>query len=76
MKFNVHLYAVVRVMVPGVEANSPEEAAKKADEATDLHHAFREGEYAEEVESILVDTLDANGEVVKETALDGECRLK
>jgi len=69
--YDVHLYAVVRVKVPGVKAKSPEEAAKKADESIDLHTAFATGEYAEEVEAILVDTLDAEGKVVKETTLDG-----
>lgn len=77
--YDVHLYAVVRVKVSGVKAQSPEEAAKKADKSIDLHTAFPAkeylpgvtGEYAEEVEAILVDTLDASGKVVKETTLDG-----
>ena len=75
-KYDVHLYAVVRVKVPGVEANSPEEAAKIADDQTDLDHAFKDGEYIEEIEAILVDTLDATGKVVKETTLDGNCQRK
>jgi len=75
-KYDVHFYAIVRVKVPGVEANSAEDAAKIAGERTDLHHAFKDGEFAEEVEAILVDTLDATGNVVKETTLDGNCQPK
>ena len=73
MKHDVHIYATVRVKVCGVEADTPQEAAKKADEQTDLHAVLGEM-YAEEVTSFLVDTLDEHGKVAKETDLDGEFR--
>lgn len=40
MKYNVHLYTEVRVKVVGVEANSPEEAAKAAEAFADLGDAI------------------------------------
>ena len=64
MKYNVHIYAIVRVEVKGVEANSAEEAATIADTNTDLHAAVKDGEYAESVEGYLVDALDGKGEIV------------
>jgi hypothetical protein len=63
MKYNVHIYATVRVKVCGVEANSQVEAMKMAEVNTDLHELFpyktqadgTETEYAEEVTGYLVD---------------------
>lgn len=56
-KYDVHLYAVVRVKVSGVEACSMENAIEKAEGATPLHQMFDRGdmEYAEEITHYLVD---------------------
>jgi hypothetical protein len=62
-QFDVHIYAVYRVKVCGVEADSPEAAAKYACDHTDLHTATPV-EYAEEIQGFLVDTRDAEGQVV------------
>ena len=37
-KFDVHLYAVIRVKVPGVEAEEEVAAIKEAEGSVDLHH--------------------------------------
>lgn len=71
MKYRVHLYAVVRVPVD-VEADDPLEAAVKAEESIDLHQDFRRGEYAEEIESVLVDSLDANGKLIQSQELTSD----
>jgi hypothetical protein len=64
-KFNVHIYAIVRVTVEGVEAESPEAAAKIADEKTDLHRSCPEvGEYADSVDGYMVDQVNDTGEQV------------
>ena len=66
MKYNVHLYAVVRVKVPDVEAESQKEAIEKAEAQVDLYSTFDwEGlpinggivafDYAEEIAYYLVD---------------------
>ena len=56
-RFDVHLFPVVRLRVPGVEAESPQAAIEKALEQTDLHSRFAgdDGEYAEELSHFLVD---------------------
>jgi hypothetical protein len=68
-KHDVHIYCIVRVKVPGVEADTPGEAAQKAEKATDLDYAFRDAEFAGDITGFLVDTLDENGERIKETDL-------
>ena len=55
--YRVHLYAVVRVPVEICEASSQLEAIQKAESQTNLHTAFRSGEYAEDVVSVLVDEV-------------------
>jgi phosphoribosylanthranilate isomerase len=63
MKYDVHIYATVRVKVCGVEAESQVEAIKNAEANTNLHELFpyktqadgTETEYAEEVTGYLVD---------------------
>jgi hypothetical protein len=59
MKYDVHIYATVRVKVCGVEANSQKEAIKKAEAQTDLYETLGESghgtEYAEEITGFLVD---------------------
>ena len=37
MKYNVHIYAIVRVKVLGVEANSQEEAIKRVHDHVNLN---------------------------------------
>lgn len=53
MKYNVHVYHVVRTKVPDIEASSHEEAMKKADEL--FANSGYETESAEEVAGYLVD---------------------
>ena len=59
MKYRVHVYAIFRCPVD-VEANSVEEAAQKADSMFDP----ATGEYAEEIDGYVVDTLDENGKPI------------
>jgi hypothetical protein len=60
VKYDVHLFPIVRVKVHGVEAGSQEEAIKKAEESTDFDNLFNKApdiEYAEEVAYYLVDEV-------------------
>ena len=68
MKYNIHIYAVTRVKVINIEADSKAEACAKAEDKVDLHAILdREGEieteWAEEVLSFTADPLLPNGEV-------------
>jgi hypothetical protein len=72
MKYDVHVYAVVRIKVPGIEAESPSEAAKMAEELTDFIAAVRSSQYADMIDDFVVDQLDDDGNVVASLALDGE----
>lgn len=60
MKYNVHIYPIVRIEVKGVEAENQEEAIKKAEAETDLHAALDRPsvEYAEDIDSFHVDEQD------------------
>jgi len=59
MKYTVHVYPIVRVTFPGIEAESQEEAMKKADEQADFHSVFDHLgdniEYAEDIDGFHVD---------------------
>jgi len=57
VRYNVHIFAVVRVSVPGIEADSQEDACRKAVEDTDLYEAVKwaDTEYAEDITEYLVD---------------------
>jgi hypothetical protein len=66
MRYNVHIFAVVRVKVPGVEAGSHRDPIKNAVEATDLDDLFdRESpmsgiehiEFGDEISHYLVDEV-------------------
>ena len=65
---DVHIYAIVRVKVSDVEANSHREAIEKAEERADLDQLFRPlgntvgpgvayVEYADDIDSYLVDEV-------------------
>ncbi|MDO9333427.1 MAG: hypothetical protein Q7T57_02755 [Dehalococcoidales bacterium] len=57
MKYTVHIFPIVRVAVK-VEADSQEEAMKKAEEQTDFHALFGASgvaEYAEDIDCFHVD---------------------
>ncbi|MGA2259876.1 MAG: hypothetical protein ABSH28_00405 [Acidobacteriota bacterium] len=67
MRYNVHIFAVVRVKVPDVEAGSHQDAIKKAVECTNLNDLFdlvspvpgvEHTEYGEEISHYLVDEVD------------------
>lgn len=68
MKYDVHIYAVVRVKVTGIEAESQTDAIPKAEEAVDLYRLFDRNthlpeavahvEYADENSYFLVDNQD------------------
>ena len=62
-QFDVHIYALYRVKVCGVEADSPEAAARLACDNTDLYQATPV-EYAEEIQGFLVDARNDEGTVV------------
>ena len=82
-KYHVHIYPVVRVLVRDVEAESQEEACKKAEAMVDLDHCFYNvhslrpggqvlaGEYADAVDGFLVDE-DGDAEHAKSTFYDAE----
>ena len=59
-KFEVHVYAIVRVKVENVEANTAQEATGKAEESLDLNEMFNgipNAEYADDVDGFLVDEV-------------------
>jgi len=67
-KYDVHIYAVVRVCVKGINAQDYLDAIKKVEESIDLHRVLDRDyvecytEYAEDVESYLVDEYE-NGKI-------------
>ena len=63
-KYDVHIYAIARLKVAGVEADSPQDAVRKAEQRVDLHQAIANGEaeYADDIDGFLVDALDEAGE--------------
>lgn len=62
MKYTVHIYLIVRVKVAGIEADSQEEAMKKAEAKVDFHTIFDSMnetiEYAEDIDGFHVDEED------------------
>ena len=63
MKYNVHIFTVVRVKVTDVEAESQAEAMKKAEEQIDFNAMFKditnvETEWGEEHSHVLVDEVN------------------
>ena len=66
-RFDVHIYAIARLKVACIEAESPQDAARKAERMVNLHHAVAGGEteYAEEIEGFLVDLLDETGQWIE-----------
>ena len=59
-KYNVHLYAIVRVKVSDIEAPDPKEACRLAESTEDLYRRFNgpeDQEYGEEIDSYLVDVV-------------------
>ena len=66
-EYDVHLFAVVRVKIPKVKADSMEDAIEKAANATDLHELLKvdgsinsgieSSEFAEEISSATVDVV-------------------
>ena len=66
-RFDVHVYAIARLKVAGVEAISPHDAVGKAEQMVDLHQAIANGEaeYADDIEGFLVDVLDENGQWIE-----------
>jgi len=56
---DVHIFAVVRIKIPRVKANSALEAIPKAlEEAGDLDQVLSRAEYADEISHYLVDESD------------------
>jgi hypothetical protein len=66
-KYDVHIYAIARLKVADIQADSPEDAARKAEHSVDLHLAIARGEaeYAEAIEEFLVDRLDEWGDRIE-----------
>lgn len=67
MKYNVHIFAVVRVKVKDVEAKDHAEAIKLAVEQADLNTAFGNDPditYTEDIDGYMVDEVDEKGEWV------------
>ena len=69
-KYNVHVYAVVRVQFEGLEAETPQDAISAAIGNRDLHASFSPAgkfaleahEYADDNVGYLVDQIDSHGE--------------
>ena len=76
-KYDVHIYAVVRVPIRGVDAKSPEEAVKKVDEEVNLHKILDRGivEYAEDITEYLVDEVGDDGKIKRSFWLDRDGNL-
>ena len=78
-KYHVNLYALVRVRVPDVEADSQEEACQTAEQRVNLDSLFHgvsgpyvsDVEYADEVNHYLVD-LDGDEEYKQSQFFDGD----
>jgi hypothetical protein len=70
-KYHVHIYAVFRVRVPDVEADSPEEACQKAEQAVDLADLPNGTwvDYADDIHGFLVDE-DGDTEYERSTFYD------
>ena len=71
-RFDVHIYAIARLKVAGILADSPEDAARQAEHCVDLRQAIARGEaeYAEAIEELLVDRLDESG-----ARIEGQSRV-
>mgnify|MGYP001560637090 CR=1 FL=1 len=58
-KYHVHVYPIVRVLVPNVEAENQEEACKKAElimgESVDRNEGMLRAEYSDDIDGFLVD---------------------
>ena len=76
-RYVVHVYAVIRVPIKGVNAESPEEAVKKVDEEINLHEILDKGEveYAEDVTEYLVDEVGDDGDIKRSFWLDRDGNL-
>ena len=86
-KYHVHVYPVVRVLVPDIEADSQAEACQKAEAAWDWSAALRNPQvvnfnsplnrlnlrYADKIDSFLVDE-DGDAEHQRSTVYDAEYR--
>ena len=76
-KYDVHVYPVVRVLVPNIEADSPEEACRAAEVAIDWNQLFDRQisqhmvEFADDFVGFLVDE-DGNTEHQRSTHYDAE----
>lgn len=66
-KYDVHIYAIARLKVAGIEADSPQDAVRKAEQQVDLYHAIANGEaeYAEDIEGFLVDVVNEAREQIE-----------
>ncbi len=66
-RYDVHIYAIARRKVSGVDADSAQDAARKAERLVDLHQEISAGhaEYADGIEGFLVDLLDNNEQRVE-----------
>ena len=67
-RYDIHIYAACRIKVPGVTANNPVEACRKAERETDFYLAIRSGhaEFDDDVHGFLADELDDEGNRIAE----------
>jgi hypothetical protein len=79
-KYHVHVYPIVRVLVPDVEADSQEEACQKAEAAWNWEAVLRQAgnergwpavEYSDDINGFLVDE-DGDTEHESSTWYDAE----
>jgi hypothetical protein len=79
MKRTVHVYAIVRVEIPDIEADTEQEAIEAAGKIVEDHNYWgyalsklpHPSEWAEEVESFLVDTEEGEEVVSRLFCSDG-----
>ncbi len=72
MTYDVHIFAVVRVKISGVEAESQMAAIRTAVDRADLDHRFdgEATEYAEEITRYMVDEVGDTEYARTQTYLD------
>ena len=74
MKYNVHIYAVVRLKVENIEADTHRDAICSALESVDFYREFegKRTEYAEDITSYVVDEVGDESYEHTRTYLDAD----
>ena len=71
-RYDVHIYPIFTALVQDIEADSPEEACKKADLAVNFATFDQPGfEYADDIDGFLVDVV-GDADHLNSTSHDGD----